>query len=149
MNPTDDNLPLLDELLCFAIYSTSLAMSKVYRPLLSGLGITYPQYLVLIVLWNQDGVTVSQIGNQLFLDSATLTPLLKRMEEAGFIRRERSARDERQVIITLTDAGRALREQARKLSDTILCATQCSKEDAMALKNQLVALRNNLEKNIR
>jgi len=145
---SDDSVPVLDEQLCFAIYSTSLAMSKVYRPLLSSLGITYPQYLVLIVLWQQDGVTVSQIGNQLFLDSATLTPLLKRMEEAGFISRERSARDERQVIISLTKAGQALREQAKQLSSSILCATQCSKEEALALKDQIVALRKNLEKSM-
>jgi DNA-binding MarR family transcriptional regulator len=140
--------PLLDELLCFAIYSTSLAMSKVYRPLLSNLGITYPQYLVLVVLWNQDEVTVSQIGNQLFLDSATLTPLLKRMEEAGWVQRIRSTRDERQVIVSLTQAGKELRKEVQKIMSSIICATQCSQEEALALKDQLVALRNNLEKSV-
>lgn len=140
---------MLDELLCFAIYSTSLAMAKVYRPLLTKLGITYPQYLVLIALWNQDQMTVSEIGGHLFLDSATLTPLLKRMEAAGLIARERSTRDERQVIVSLTEAGKTMRNEAQDLMASVLCATQCSKEEALTLKDQLVALRNNLEKNIR
>jgi len=148
MDTKTETIPLLDELLCFAIYSTSLAMSKVYRPLLSKLGITYPQYLVLVVLWDQDEVTVSQIGNQLFLDSATLTPLLKRMEEAGWVQRVRSARDERQVIVSLTQAGKELRNEAQSIMSSILCATQCSQEEALALKDQLVALRNNLEKSV-
>ena len=148
ITPTANNAPMLDELLCFAIYSTSLAMAKVYRPLLSKLGITYPQYLVLIALWNQDQMTVSEIGGHLFLDSATLTPLLKRMETAGLIARQRSARDERQVIISLTEDGRTLRKEAQNLMASVLCATQCSKEEALALKDQLVALRSNLEKSI-
>jgi DNA-binding MarR family transcriptional regulator len=140
--------PLLDEQLCFAIYSTSLAMSKVYRPLLAKLGVTYPQYLVLMALWNQDQVTVSEIGSRVFLDSATLTPLLKRMESAGLVERVRSARDERQVIVSLTPAGRDMQKEAGKIMSSVLCATQCSKEEAIALKDQLVALRNNLEKSI-
>ena len=146
--PTANNAPLLDELLCFAIYSTSLAMAKVYRPLLSKLGITYPQYLVLIALWNQDQMTVSEIGNHLFLDSATLTPLLKRMEAAGLITRQRSARDERQVIISLTEDGKTMRKEAQNLMASVLCAAQCSQQEALALKGQLVALRSNLEKSI-
>ena len=149
MNKQIANAPMLDELLCFAIYSTSLAMAKVYRPLLTKLGITYPQYLVLIALWNQDQMTVSEIGGHLFLDSATLTPLLKRMEAAGLIARERSTRDERQVIVSLTEAGKTMRNEAQDLMASVLCATQCSKEEALTLKDQLVALRNNLEKNIR
>lgn len=149
MNKQTANAPMLDELLCFAIYSTSLAMAKVYRPLLTKLGITYPQYLVLIALWNQDQMTVSEIGGHLFLDSATLTPLLKRMETAGLIARERSTRDERQVIVSLTEAGKTMRNEAQGLMASVLCATQCSKEEALALKDQLVTLRNNLEKNIR
>lgn len=148
MNAKTETGPMLDELLCFAVYSTSLAMSKVYRPLLSKLGLTYPQYLVLVALWHQDQVTVSEIGNQLFLDSATLTPLLKRMESAGLIVRARSVRDERQVIVSLTDEGRKLRAEAESLMASILCATQCTREEALALKDRLVALRNNLEKNI-
>jgi len=148
MNTKTDKTPLLDEQLCFAIYSTSLAMSKVYRPLLAKLGVTYPQYLVLMALWSQDQVTVSEIGSRVFLDSATLTPLLKRMESAGLVERVRSARDERQVIVSLTPAGREMQKEAGKIMSSVLCATQCSKEEAIALKNQLVTLRNNLEKSI-
>lgn len=148
MTTQSENPPLLDELLCFAIYSTSLAMAKVYRPLLAKLGVTYPQYLVLVVLWNQDQVTVSEIGHELFLDSATLTPLLKRMEAAGLIERARSTRDERQVIVSLTRAGREMQQEARAIMAGVLCATQCSKEQALALKDQLVALRDNLEKSL-
>ncbi|MEZ0246902.1 MAG: MarR family winged helix-turn-helix transcriptional regulator [Methylophilaceae bacterium] len=148
MNTKADSTPLLDEQLCFAIYSTSLAMSKVYRPLLTRLGVTYPQYLVLMALWNQDQVTVSEIGSQVFLDSATLTPLLKRMETAGLVERARSARDERQVIVSLTPAGREMQKEAGRIMSSVLCAAQCSEEEALALKDQLVALRNNLEKSI-
>jgi DNA-binding MarR family transcriptional regulator len=148
MNTKTDTTPLLDEQLCFAIYSTSLAMSKVYRPLLAKLGVTYPQYLVLMALWNQDRVTVSEIGNRVFLDSATLTPLLKRMEAAGLVERVRSARDERQVIVSLTPAGREMQKEAGTIMASVLCATQCSKEEALTLKDQLVALRSNLEKSI-
>jgi DNA-binding MarR family transcriptional regulator len=140
--------PLLDDLLCFAIYSTSLAMAKVYRPLLAKLGVTYPQYLVLVVLWNRDQVTVSEIGHELFLDSATLTPLLKRMETAGLIQRARSTRDERQVIVSLTAEGRKLQQEARTIMSGVLCASQCSQEEALVLKDQLVALRDNLEKSL-
>jgi DNA-binding MarR family transcriptional regulator len=143
-----DKTPLLDQQLCFAIYSTSLAMSKVYRPLLDKLGVTYPQYLVLMALWNQDRVTVSEIGHQVFLDSATLTPLLKRMETAGLLQRARSAQDERQVIVSLTPAGREMQKEAKEIMSSVLCATQCSMEEAAALKDQLVALRNNLEKSM-
>lgn len=141
--------PLLDDLLCFAIYSTSLAMAKVYRPLLAKLGVTYPQYLVLVVLWNRDQVTVSEIGHELFLDSATLTPLLKRMEAAGLIVRARSARDERQVIVSLTPQGRTLQQEVQGIMSGVLCASQCSREEALALKDQLVALRDNLEKSLK
>jgi MarR family transcriptional regulator, organic hydroperoxide resistance regulator len=148
MNTKADSTPLLDEQLCFAIYSTSLAMSKVYRPLLTKLGVTYPQYLVLMALWNQDQVTVSEIGSRVFLDSATLTPLLKRMETAGLVQRARSTRDERQVIVSLTPAGREMQKEAGKIMSSVLCAAQCSEEEALTLKNQLVALRNNLEKSI-
>lgn len=141
--------PLLDDLLCFAIYSTSLAMAKVYRPLLAKLGVTYPQYLVLVVLWNRDQVTVSEIGHELFLDSATLTPLLKRMEAAGLIVRARSARDERQVIVSLTPQGRTLQQEVQGIMSGVLCASQCSREEALALKDQLVTLRDNLEKSLK
>ena len=92
----------LDQQLCFALYSAGLAMNKVYRKLLSQLGLTYPQYLVMLVLWERDQLTVSEIGGRLFLDSATLTPLLKRLQSAKLLDRVRSTEDERQVVISLT-----------------------------------------------
>ena len=102
----------LDLQVCFALYSAQLAMSKVYRKLLKELGLTYPQYLVMMVLWEQDRLSVSEIGERLFLDSATLTPLLKRLESMGLVLRKRSRPDERHVEVTLTESGRALRQQA-------------------------------------
>ncbi len=108
-----DEALLLDNQLCFAMYSASLAMTKAYKKILAPLEITYPQYLVMMVLWEQDQVIVSELGARLFLDSGTLTPLLKRMEAMGLLRRARDAGDERRVVVSLTDAGRALREKAR------------------------------------
>lgn len=105
--PKAKNLLQLDQQLCFALYSANLALHKVYRKLLSQLELTYPQYLVMMVLWERDRVTVSDIGERLFLDSATLTPLLKRLETAGLLVRYRATADERQVIIALTEAGRS------------------------------------------
>jgi DNA-binding MarR family transcriptional regulator len=144
--PTDD-VPQLDDQLCFALYSTSLAMSKLYRKLLQKLGITYSQYLVLMVLWEQDEQTVSSIGDRLLLDSATLTPLLKRMEQAGLVTRVRAASDERQVIVSLTPQGSEMRKEAAKFPSQLLCATACSLEDVIGLKQQLDQLRENLAKN--
>ncbi|MBB5216567.1 MarR family winged helix-turn-helix transcriptional regulator [Parapusillimonas granuli] len=132
---------LLDDQLCFALYSTSLAMNKVYRKLLRSLGITYPQYLVMLVLWEGDELTVSEIGERLFLDSATLTPLLKRLELAGLVRRDRAQNDERQVIVSLTTAGRALHAKARMVPVAVTCATQCSAEELAATKLALERLR--------
>ena len=134
----------LDQQLCFALYSANLAMHKVYRQLLSRLEITYPQYLVMLVLWHQDDVTVSEIGEQLFLDSATLTPLLKRLESAGLLKRERSRQDERQVVVTLTEQGRALRQKAEAIPEAVQCATACDNDAMAALKAQLDDLRANL-----
>ncbi|MEH6438327.1 MarR family winged helix-turn-helix transcriptional regulator [Massilia sp. DD77] len=136
--------PALDDQLCFALYSTSLAMMRVYRGLLPKLGLTYPQYLVMMVLWEQDQLTVSDIGERLFLDSATLTPLLKRMEAQGLLQRARARSDERQVIITLTEQGNALRKEAAALMPAVLCATECSIEEVSSLRDQLVGLRKSL-----
>lgn len=135
----------LDQQMCFALYSANLALHKVYRKLLGQLDLTYPQYLVMLVLWQRDDVTVSDIGEKLFLDSATLTPLLKRLEVAGLLLRQRAKADERQVIITLTDAGKALREKARSIPEAILCATECDVDEMVALKQQLELLRENLK----
>ncbi|MGB9988450.1 MarR family winged helix-turn-helix transcriptional regulator [Pseudoduganella rhizocola] len=140
-------VPRLDGQLCFALYSTSLAMNKLYRKLLRKLGITYSQYLVLMVLWEEDQQTVSALGDKLYLDSATLTPLLKRMEQAELLTRTRSASDERQVIVALTEQGSKLREEAAKLPEQILGATTCSLDQVVGIKKQLDALRDNLMKN--
>lgn len=134
----------LDQQLCFALYSAGLAMNKVYRGLLTKLRLTYPQYLVMLVLWERDSLTVSEIGERLFLDSATLTPLLKRLEIAGLLDRARSADDERQVIITLTTEGGALKKQAASIPGNVFCATGCDIEDMLALKEQLTSLRKKL-----
>ena len=142
MNPNPP--PLLDDQLCFALYSTGLAMNKVYRKLLRKLDLTYPQYLVMLVLWERDGVTVSDIGARLFLDSATLTPLLKRLEAGGLVARTRSNADERQVVVSLTDAGRALAQQASAIQEHLLCAAACAPGDLLALKGQLERLRGKL-----
>jgi len=137
-------VPQLDGQLCFALYSTSLAMSKLYRKLLRGLGLTYSQYLVMMVLWEKDALTVSEVGERLFLDSATLTPLLKRMEQADLLTRTRAASDERQVIISLTPHGDALRREAAKLPPSILQATKCTLDEVVGMKLQLDALRGSL-----
>lgn len=142
-----DLTPRLDNQLCFALYSTSLAMSKVYRKLLPKLGLTYSQYLVMMVLWEQNELTVSDIGERLFLDSATLTPLLKRMEAAELITRVRAANDERQVIITLTKSGDVLRVKAAEVQNEVFCATACNLDEVIAMKDQLIALRTKLASN--
>ncbi len=139
--------PQLDDQLCFALYSTSLAMTKLYRKLLRKLGLTYSQYLVMMVLWQQDELTVSDIGERLFLDSATLTPLLKRMEALELISRQRSADDERQVIVMLTKAGSAMRKEAAEFPKSVLCAIECGPREVAGLKEQLAAVRSSLMKN--
>ncbi len=135
---------LLENQLCFALYSTSLAMSKVYKPLLDELGITYPQYLVMLVLWESDGLAVSDIGERLYLDSGTLTPLLKRLEAAGLVQRLRDTEDERRVLVRLTSDGRKLKQKAGKLPQCILTATDCSLSELKKLTRDLQALRANL-----
>lgn len=142
--PSADAMLLLDNQLCFALYSTSLAMTKLYKPLLDELGLTYPQYLTMLVLWEQDGLTVSELGQRLYLDSGTLTPLLKRLESSGLISRIRAVEDERRVHITLTAAGRKLKTRAAKIPGCILSASQCSIPELMALTQQVQALRQRL-----
>ncbi|AGB80490.1 MULTISPECIES: MarR family winged helix-turn-helix transcriptional regulator [Serratia] len=140
----EKNALQLDQQMCFALYSANLALHKVYRKLLSQLELTYPQYLVMLVLWERDEITVSDIGERLFLDSATLTPLLKRLEAAGLLVRYRAAADERQVIIALTEAGRALRAKAQSVPEAVMCASDCSLEEVQSLKQQLEKLRGKL-----
>ncbi len=141
----DPSLLRLDRQLCFALYSANLAMNKHYRPLLKELGLTYSQYLVMLVLWERDALTVSEIGERLFLDSATLTPLLKRLQAAGLVTRTRAREDERQVIVALTAAGRALRRRAERIPEQVMCAVGCALDELAALKRQLETLRLNLE----
>jgi DNA-binding MarR family transcriptional regulator len=136
-----------DQLLCFAIYSAMTGLNKVYRPLLKDMRLTYPQYLVMLVLWDSDGRTVSQIGESLFLDSPTLTPLLKRLEAAGLLIRRRSSSDERRVIVSLTPAGRKLQARAVGIPACIAAAMECSMPEIEALNDKLVMMRNALLRN--
>jgi DNA-binding MarR family transcriptional regulator len=134
----------LDGQLCFALYSANLAMGKLYRQLLAKLDLTYPQYLVMLVLWEGDGITVSELGERLYLDSATLTPLLKRLQSAGLVQRTRGTQDERQVIVTLTDEGKALRAKAGHVPEEVFCAAGCEVDELIGLKRQLETLRSSL-----
>ena len=132
---------LLDNQLCFALYSTSLAMTKLYKPLLDQLGLTYPQYLVMLVLWEQDGPSVSTVGDRLNLDSGTLTPLLKRMEAAGWLARQRSGEDERRVHVWLTAAGRELHGRVQHIPGCILSQSSLQLGELVALNQQIKRLR--------
>jgi DNA-binding MarR family transcriptional regulator len=140
-------LPLLGEQLCFSLYSTSLAMTKIYRKLLRELGLTYPQYLVMLVLWERDEVSVSEIGERLYLNSATLTPLLKRIEALGLISRRRAHEDERQVIVSLSRTGRELRRKTGDVQDGVFHASGCAVAELAAIKQQLDRLRSRLMQN--
>jgi len=142
LNP--DQLLRLDNQICFAVYSAAHAFNRVYKPLLDRLGLTYPQYLVMLTLWERDGVPLRDIGERLFLDSGTLTPLLKRLEAAGLIKRTRSTEDERQVKIALSAQGVALKERARSVPLSILDASSCSVAELSAVRNEIVALRDRL-----
>ena len=139
-----DDWLALDQQLCFALYAASLAMTKTYKPLLAPLGLTYPQYLAMLVLWQCDGITVSQLGERLTLDSGTLTPLLKRLAALGLLQRQRDPQDERRVLLRLTAAGQALRAQALAVPQAIACATACDLQQISALAAQLTALRRQL-----
>ena len=139
---------LLDNQLCFALYSSSLLMTKVYKPLLQRLGLTYPQYLAMMVLWQGDGITVGDISARLLTDPGSLTPLLKRLEVEGLLKRTRSRVDERVVELYLTDKGRALHEEAKSIPSCIVNASRQSVEQLMSLKEQLIALRDNLQKSL-
>jgi DNA-binding MarR family transcriptional regulator len=134
----------LDHQLCFALYAASLAMTKAYKPLLAPLGLTYPQYLAMLVLWEGDGITVSQLGERLALDSGTLTPLLKRLQALGLVQRLRDAADERRVLLRLTATGRDLKAQARAVPQAIAGATACDLQQISRLAGQLQQLRQQL-----
>ncbi|WP_428310705.1 MarR family winged helix-turn-helix transcriptional regulator [Hydrocarboniphaga sp.] len=130
--------------ICFAVYSTELAFNGIYKPLLDVIGLTYPQYLAMMVLWERDDVAVKDIGALLHLDSGTLTPLLKRLESAGLVRRTRNPEDERQVRITLSDAGRALQKKAEAVPIGVAGACAIPWDEMAAIRDQLLALRDRL-----
>lgn len=133
------------DFLCFALYAASHAFTRVYKPLLDALGLTYPQYLVMVMLWEQDDQTVGSLGDKLFLESSTLTPLLKRLEALGLVKRSRDPNDERQVRIRLTAAGERLREQATHVPNCIAEASGLTSEEARRLLADVTALRNALD----
>ena len=142
-SPSNDLLSL-DRQLCFALYSASLAMTKLYKPLLAPLGLTYPQYLVMMVLWEHADLTVNDLGKRLQLDSGTLTPLLKRLEAAGLVQRQRDQEDERRVRITLTASGRSLKDQAQSIPPAVACQMDMTTAELMSLRTTLTDLRDRL-----
>lgn len=138
---------LLDRQLCFAVYSAAHAFTRLYRPMLERLGLTYPQYLVMLVLWQdqgKNGMSIKAIGDLLHLDSGTLTPLLKRLEARGLVARNRDARDERQICIHLSDAGHQLRRRAGTIPQSIGDASGCTRSEREELKAKLIEIRDSL-----
>lgn len=144
----DAPLPDVAEMLCFSIYSAGHAFTQLYRTLLDKLNLTYPQYLVMVTLWGRDGQTVKELGQTLFLDSSTLTPLLKRMEAAGFITRTRNPKDEREVLLHLTAEGRALQGEASEVMRCIGEAVKLDMETVNALRTSIDTLRENIQKRV-
>ena len=144
-NPDPCESLMLDNQLCFALHSTSLLMTKVYKPLLQALGLTYPQYLAMMVLWEEDGLTVGEISSRLLTDPGSLTPLLKRLEVEGLLSRTRSREDERVVVVELTNAGRALQDRAMGIPQCILGASGLELDQLRKLQGDLIALRTNLQ----
>ncbi|KAA8727911.1 MarR family transcriptional regulator [Ewingella americana] len=136
--------PRLAEQLCYSIYSTSIAIKRLYKPLLDAMGVTYPQYLVLNVLWEQGKQSIGGIGDTLALETSTLTPLLKRLENEGFIERVRNPQDERQVMISITDKGKQLEEESIRLSETLFCSSNLELKELQRLNQEIVALRDNI-----
>ena len=136
-----ETAPKLADFLCFAVYSANLAYGRAYKPILEELGLTYTQYIAIVALWEQDHQTVGSLGEKLFLESNTLTPILKKLEEMGYLRRQRDPKDERQVVVSLTDAGRRLREKAFGMT---LEATGLDPKQFTEIQNAVVTLRDNL-----
>lgn len=147
-NPDPCESLMLNNQLCFALHSTSLLMTKVYKPLLQALGLTYPQYLAMMVLWEEDGLTVGEISSRLLTDPGSLTPLLKRLEAEGLLSRTRSREDERVVVVELTAAGRALQDKAMGIPQCILRASGLELEQLRKLQADLIALRSNLQSTV-
>ncbi len=143
-SPPEADLPGLFDFICFAVYSANHAFGRTYKPLLDQLGLTYPQYLVMVVLWTEDEQTVSGIGQKLFLESNTLTPLLKRLQAMGLVTRTRAAHDERQVIVRLTEQGRGLRQEATTVPQCITEAMAMDDDTVARIRDDLVTLRERL-----
>ena len=143
--PSDDDFLRLDQQVCFPLYAASNALTRAYRPVLAPLDLTYPQYLVMLVLWERDGLSVGDLGQRLRLDSGTLTPLLKRMEAAGLLSRQRASDDERRVEIHLTESGRTLRQAAIAVPPQMLCAMGLSIDELKSLKAGLESLLDRLD----
>ena len=139
-----DYTPTLDQQLCFSLYGASMAINRAYKPLLDALEITYPQYLVLSALWETDGLSVGAIGERLGLDSSNVTPLVKRMEGAGLVSRVRNPADERQVVVSLTDAGRDLQVRSTCLGQTLFAAGGMSVEQLVRLNKDVQAFRDSV-----
>jgi DNA-binding MarR family transcriptional regulator len=131
----------LEDQLCFSLYATSMAINRIYKPLLDKLGITYPQYLVLNTLWEQDGRTVGAIAERLSLESSTITPLVKRLEAASLVKRTREASDERRVLVSLTDSGCALKQDSRCLGEALFAHAGMTVEELVALNREVLRLR--------
>ena len=136
--------PSLDQLLCFSLYGASMAINRVYKPLLDDLGLTYPQYLVLNVLWEREAETIGGIAERLALESSTITPLVKRLEQAGLVERRRNPADERQVVVTPTAAGRAMKDRTGCLGEELFAAAGLPVESLVDLTRQVQALRDSL-----
>jgi DNA-binding MarR family transcriptional regulator len=136
----EDELLKLENQLCFVLYAASRAVTQMYRPLLDELDLTYPQYLVMLVLWERDGLTVNEIGELLQLDSGTLTPLLKKLEAHGLLSRERDKGDERKVIISLLPEGRKLKRKAAKIPEMLLCRSGLSIDEFRKMKGSITGL---------
>lgn len=135
----------IDQMLCFAVYAAGHAFNRFYKPRLDALDLTYPQYLVFLILWEQDDITVKALGDKLFLDSGTITPLIKRLEARSLVQRKRDSVDERQVRIRLTDAGRALKDKAMAVPLAVMQGTGLTQDGAEALRQELLALRERLD----
>lgn len=141
-----DNVLKLEQQLCFAVYSAAHAFNRAYKPLLDALGLTYPQYIVMMVLWERNGQTVKEIGAKLDLDSGTLSPLLKRLEKLGMITRTRDENDERQVVISLTDQGKGARRLALdQIAPAIGYLVECGVDDLDEMRDRIVKLKTALD----
>ncbi|WP_297110575.1 MarR family transcriptional regulator [uncultured Devosia sp.] len=141
----DQPMPTIDQMLCFAVYSAGHAFTRYYKPRLDALDLTYPQYLVFLVLWERDDLTVKALGDKLFLDSGTITPLIKRLEARGLVERRRDEDDERQVRIRLTGEGRALKAKAQSIPLAVVQGSGLTLEGVDALRRELMALRDRLD----